>query len=120
MSAQARHARWEVANVVGEADALIGALQACVHLSVGLHRRIIEIEAADVEHGLAGVAGIIGLEAVEIAAEVDVSIVKADRPPPLNVADRLEAPSARQRVGESGRIGAPAAAAAVRNLENAA
>src|SRR5690349_9289343 len=49
-AAEALHPRREVAQVVDQADALIGALLYRVVHAVGLHRGVVEVEPADIEH----------------------------------------------------------------------
>ena len=88
--------------------------------AVGLHRGVVEVEAADVEHRLVGIARIVALQRTQVAVEVDVAIVEADRPSALELPDRLHAPAADERVGDSGGPAGPPPAVAERQLPDAA
>ena len=66
-----------------------------------------EVEAGDVEHRLVRIAGVVGLQPAQVAAEVDVAVVEADGPSALELPDALHAPPADQRVGESAGAAAP-------------
>ena len=63
-AADAVDARREVAQVVGQADALVGALLDRIVHAVGLHRGVVEVEAADVEHRHVAVVGVLRLQRV--------------------------------------------------------
>ena len=87
LAAQARYPRREVPDVVRQPDARVGALLRRIVDAVGLDRGVVEVEAADVEHRLVGIARVVALQRAQVAVEVDVAIVEADRPSALELAD---------------------------------
>ena len=103
-AAQAVGLRREVAHVVRQPDARVGALLDRIVHAVGLNRGVVEVEAADVEHRVVGVARVVGLQAGRVAVEVDVAGVQVDRLSALQLSDRLQAPAADERIGEPVRV----------------
>src|SRR6476659_7706528 len=120
LTAEARYPRGEVPDVVRQPDARVGALLRRIVDSVSLDRGVVEVEAADVEHRLVGIARIVALQRTHVAVEVGVAIVEADGPSALELPDSLQAPPADQRVAESGGPAGPPPAVAERHLPDAA
>ena len=86
---------------------VIGALLDRVVDAVGLHRGVVEVEAADVEHRDLAVVRVRRLQRVEIAVEVDVAAAEVERTAALELADGVDAPAADERVEHAAGVAAP-------------
>src|SRR5262249_43664236 len=117
-TAQPLDPRREIADVVRQLNARVVALLGGIVHAVGLHGRVVEVEAVDVPDRLTGIAGVVGAQRAQVAVEVDVPIVEADRSAALKLTDRLHAPAAGERVGDAVHPLSPPPAAPERQLEN--